>query len=58
MSLAISSNPAANPAALQAQNPAVPSKSASAAPPKDTVQISKAGLAAAGGDVDHDGDSH
>ncbi|GEM_PF-3925876 len=33
-------------------------KQSAAAAPQDTVQISAKALAAAGGDADHDGDSH
>jgi len=45
--------------AHQAQQSATQPKPQQSEPTKDTVQLSKAALAALkGGDVDHDGDSH
>jgi hypothetical protein len=48
-------NPLSSVYAAGVQNPSQPSAAQQkAAPPQDTVQLSKA----AGGDADHDGDSH
>ena len=56
MSSPVSSNSAvSSPSASQAQ--AQPAKQPSSSP-QDSVHLSPQALAAAGGDADHDGDSH
>ncbi len=45
------------PASSIQQTPPAP-KAQAGSSPQDTVHLSKQALAAAGGDVDHDGDSH
>jgi len=53
----VSSTSAAALSSIQ-QFQAPPAKSQASSAPQDTVQLSKQALAAAGGDADHDGDSH